>query len=217
MSAHRTISWGVSAARAAPVVCLLVLTACGGSGGDETASGTKEVASLPSSGAPSASASASKGGGGSDEAETSSGRPQMRLDMTDQERQVLIYAWNACLVKHGAHYTKPVEREGPKKPGWRPGVADPIPQSAAKACRNKLPLGAPELDPERNPHYRDDWVANVKCLRDHGMRVHLTEDNSAGRNGLTWTYDDDSGSGVPDDQQPKIVRDCELAAFGGKK
>jgi len=213
MSAHHTTFWGASAARAASVACLLVLTACGGSGGDE-ASGRKEVASLPSSGAPSSSATASKGGG-SKQTDASSSRPQMRLDMTDEERQALIDAWDACLVKNGARYAKAGEQAGVA--GDTKIVAEPVPQSAKSACMNELPLMPPELDPARNPNYRDDWVANVKCLRDHGMKVHLTEDNSTGDNALSWTYDDSAGAGVPETQEAQIVRACELAAFGGKK
>ena len=215
MSAYHITFRGASAVRAAAAACLLVLTACGGSGGGE-ASGKKEVASLPSSVAP--STSTSKGGGGSKQTEASSTRPQMRLDMTDEERQALIDAWDACLVKHGARYAQPGEQAGPAgntKAGLKPSVADPVPQSAKNACTNKLPLLPPELDPGRNPHYRDDWVANVKCLRDHGIKVHLVEDNSDGDNALAWTFDDNEGA-VPADMT-QIEHNCELAAFGGKK
>ena len=196
----------------------LVLAGCGGKE-DATA---PQVAALPSASASTGTATGGSGTGskGSTAGQpVSNARPQMRLDDTDERRQDLISAWDECLVKHGARYAPsrgPGVSAGPagKGPGARV-VAEPIPAKAKAACMDKLPLMPPELEPDSNPHYRDDWLANVKCLRAHGYKVHLANDTSAGPNGLTWTYDEDAGE-LPDNAT-KIENDCQMVAFGNKK
>jgi hypothetical protein len=191
------------------VALALVLTGC--SGGSEP--GAPEVAALPSTAAgsptPAVRASAS---------DTS--RAQMRLDDTDERRDTLIRAWDTCLVKHGAHY-EPANKRAAALPADSTGkafpqLAEPIPASAKAACQDLLPQMPPELEPDQNPHYRDDWVANVKCLRAQGYQVHLTTDTSAGPGGLTWTYDDNATGELPDDAA-QIEQKCMITAFGPKE
>jgi hypothetical protein len=146
----------------------------------------------------------------------------MRLDDTQDRRDALIAAWDACLVKNGARYAPDNGRRSaagaaagqePTGKAYRQ-VQEPIPQPAKAACMNKLPLLPVEFDPSLNPHYRDNAVANVKCLRQHGIKVHLTKDTSENPNGLGWTYDDNAGP-LPENSGT-IEHDCELAAYGGK-
>jgi hypothetical protein len=202
--------------------CMLALAACGGAGG---AKASPDVASLPTSNtgpAPSSAAgsdaTASSGTATGGSAVSTTGRPQERLDDTPQEREALIHAWDECLVEHGAHWAAPREQSGPVNPSGNAGgirtVADPVPDKAKAACENKLPLEPPELDPSINPHYRDDVLAEITCLRDHGEMVHLTSDTSVDPNGLGWTFDS-SNTPLPANSD-RIENDCELAAFGGK-
>jgi hypothetical protein len=215
--------------RGAPAaLCLLALTAmsalsgCGGGGGGGAA---PDVASLPSSGAPvpgSAPGSApgsptdSRSGSGSGATPTGtaagrSGRPQERLDDTPAEREALIHAWDECLAAHGARWT--TGRAGVA--GAPKQIADPVPVAASAACEDKLPLGPPELDPNLNPRYRDDMLAEISCLRAHGVMVHLTADTSVDPNGLGWTYD--SGTTKVPDDEGQVEDQCQQAAFGNGK
>jgi hypothetical protein len=130
-----------------------------------------------------------------------------RLDDTPQQIAALIDAWNQCLVAHGATY------------GIAPGVAGSqnltnIPASAYSACRYKEPVLPPQLNPSQNPHYRNDMIAEVACLRSHGMSVHLTTDTSVYPDGLSWTFD--ANAGLQPVNQGQIQDECQLKAFGGK-
>jgi hypothetical protein len=138
------------------------------------------------------------------------GRPQERLDDTEQQHDAMIAAWDACLATHGATYTTSQRAAA----GGRPRIAEPIPSAAAKACLYKEPLGPPQLDPNLNPHYRDDMTADVNCLRAHGEMVHLTQDTSAGPNGLAWTFDNNTPPLPANSAQ--LENQCQLAAFSGK-
>ncbi|WP_055587621.1 hypothetical protein [Peterkaempfera griseoplana] len=210
---------------AAPaVLCMLALPLVSGCGKSETRA-TPSVASLPTSQTTSQTTSDAAGTSGtpSDPAKTPSSpdagpadgdtsrRPQERLDDTPEERAALIHAWDQCLVDHGAHWTT----TRPGVAGAPATVADPIPPAASSACKNKLPLMPPELDPALNPHYRDDMLANIKCLRAHGVMVHLTSDTSVNANGLSWTYDS-SDTPLPPNQG-QIEDKCQMEAFGGGK
>jgi hypothetical protein len=131
----------------------------------------------------------------------------MRLDDTAQRDQDLIAAWDRCLLHHGAKYTT-------SQPGVRGErvIAEPLPPAATQACQYKLPLLPTQLEPSQNPQYRNDSVAEVACMRAHGMMVHLVKDTSENPNGLSWTYDSStSGAG-----SPQIEHHCLLQAFGGK-
>jgi hypothetical protein len=133
--------------------------------------------------------------------------PQMQLDDTDAERNARIGAWQDCLVEHGAEYAT-----DPRSLGVAPRpVADPVPPAASAACRSVLPRLPVELNPNLNPDYVADSEANVRCLREHGIPVHLYRDTSVWPDGLSWTYDS-SDVELPADQG-RIEEDCELAAF----
>jgi hypothetical protein len=207
--------------RAAPAaLCLLALTALTACGGGGKAS--PDVASLPSAGATgsattggrSAGSGGASGGTGATPTGTAaghSGRPQERLDDTPAEREALIHAWDECLAAHGAHWT--TTRSGVA--GSPKQIADPVPPAAGAACEDKLPLLPPELDPSLNPHYRDDTLAEIACLRAHGVMVHLTADTSVDPDGLGWTFDS-SMTRVPDNEG-QIEDQCQLSAFGDGK
>jgi hypothetical protein len=133
--------------------------------------------------------------------------PVERLDDTPQQINALIVAWNNCLVAHGATY------------GTVAGVAGSrnlsnIPSSAKAACLSKEPQLPPQLNPSENPQYRTDSIANVACLRAHGVMVHLVSDTSVFSGGLSWTYDSDVTSSP--DNLSQLQQTCQLQAFGGK-
>ncbi len=187
------------------VVCLLALAGCGGGGTAEPG-----VASLPSTAASSAASPA--GSAPSTKAiatRTGSAAPQERLDDTPAEREALIHAWDECLVAHGARWTttRAAIAGAPKS------VADPVPKKASAACEDKLPQEPPELNPALNTHYRDDTLAEIACLRKHGVLVHLVPDTSVDPGGLGWTYDS-SMTEVPANEG-EIEDTCQMEAFGG--
>ena len=199
--------------RTATLSTAVLALVLGGCSGADQRSTEPQVAALPSTAAPTTV--------GATKASTSGrSRPQIRLDDTEDRRAELIRAWDTCLVKHGAHYMSANDRPvaGPADSNGRPyrQVAEPIPAPARAACRDTLPLGPPELEPDQNPNYRDDWLANIKCLRSHGYQIHLTTDSSAGPGGLTWTYDDDSTFELPDNAE-ELEKKCMLTAFGHQK
>ena len=178
---------------------LITLAACGSGSSDSAA---PQVASLPSSAASSA--------GQAPATTVTAGRPQERIDDTPQEREALIHAWDVCLLANGA------TTEGATGvAGDRTAIKEPIPKQAYNACLSKEPVGPPELDPSLNPNYRQDWLDDISCLRAHGVMVHLTQDTSAGPNGLSWTFDD--GSPPLPANEPQIEDTCEQTAFADKK
>jgi hypothetical protein len=123
-------------------------------------------------------------------------RPQLRLDTSDEERKRLDTAYDDCLVGHGVKVliASPERRID----------ASGEPKAAYVACAAKLPLQPKELDPDVNPKFPEQWQDNVRCLRKHGLKVHVTQPGE-------WTYDDDFQH-VAD--QDKIEKDCILEAFG---
>jgi hypothetical protein len=173
------------------IASLLVLGAC-----SAPTAQSHRVASLASS-AP--SASASPGG---------TSRPQLRLDTSDAEKDRLFTAYDDCLVAHGVK-VNPVDQAGPagNGPGRRLDQSGE-PKSAYVACQDKLPLQPPELDADKNPNYAAQWNDNVKCLRAHGLMVHVTVPGE-------WTWDS-SDSVVPGNES-QIEHACLLEAFGGAK
>lgn len=130
-----------------------------------------------------------------------------RLDDTPQQINAILNAWNKCLVAHGATYGRVAGVAGSKN------LAN-IPASAYAACKSKEPQLPPQEIPSQNPHYRADSIANVNCLRAHGVMVHLVADTSVFSNGLGWTFD--GGSPLPANEG-QIEQDCMLRAFGGKQ
>jgi hypothetical protein len=134
-----------------------------------------------------------------------SDRPQLRLDTSDAERDRLMTAYDDCLVAHGVK-VNPVGQVGPvgNGPGRRLDQSGQ-PKSAYVACADKLPLQPPELDEDKNPNYAAQWNDNVKCLRAHGLMVHVTAPGD-------WTYDSSNTVIPPDEDQ--LEKDCMLEAFG---
>jgi hypothetical protein len=138
------------------------------------------------------------------------GRPQERLDDTPEQHEALIHAWDVCLLANGATTEGATGVAGDRTP-----IKEPIPKQATNACMSKEPLGPPELDPNLNPNYRQDWLDEISCLRSHGEMVHLTQDTSVDANGLSFTFDDNAPPLPANEAQ--LENSCELAAFSGKK
>ncbi|MFF0965975.1 hypothetical protein ACWDQO_05675 [Streptomyces sp. NPDC003703] len=185
----------------------LLLTGCGGGGGpggsdDRGGSAHKGVASLES-GAPAGTPKAGSGAGATP-SDPDAGRPQLRLDSTDEERDRYWHYYAACLKDHGH---KMITVRGPDS------IDDtdnsPTAKAAERACKNKLPLQPPELERETNPHFDDQYRAYVKCLNRHGLKVTALPDNSG------WTYDGDST--LSQTEQDTVDKKCTMEEFGGKK
>ncbi|MBU6531024.1 hypothetical protein [Streptomyces mayonensis] len=198
----------------------LSLTAACGSGGDTEADSGKGVDTLES-GSPKDKdkekdkESASKDGGDS---AVDPKRPQLRLDTSEEEKQRLTDAYNACLQAHGVPMnTKRAALAGAKQAAPQQGRADAAKyRPAYEACEVKLPLQPPETRPESNPDYADDFRVYVKCLQKKGMKIHLIKDTSVSADGLGWTYDEDTTGTLPDSQVLEADRSCSLEAFGDK-
>ncbi|MFF5500049.1 hypothetical protein [Streptomyces aquilus] len=171
----------------------LLLTGCGESTDDNPE--PRKVASLES-GTPTGKPSASVA------PDAESGRPQLRLDSSDAERDHYWHLYATCLKDHGH---KMLPQRGPDS------VDDtdqsPTARAATKACAGKLPLQPPELDRETNPHYDDDYRAYVKCLNREGLKVRALPDNSG------WTYDGQTT--LSSARQTEVDKSCTMEAFGG--
>ncbi|MDV9174927.1 hypothetical protein R6V09_33050 [Streptomyces sp. W16] len=172
---------------------LSLLAACGGSDGDGgTASKDKGVVSINSPSASGTSASAS--------AAAESGRPQLRVDSTDEERTRLYQVWTNCLHDHGV--------PAGHKPGsteWSLSASTDKYPAALSACLSKRPIEPPEEDPAKNPHYMDDFRTYIRCLNDGGLKVKGLSDGSG------WNYDGEPT--LTQDQQDKLDHDCEVKAY----
>ncbi|MEU5780714.1 hypothetical protein [Micromonospora lupini] len=193
---------------AALTLLAAVLAGCGGETSDADAGSTADVASLATvSAAPSASAS-----GGA-----ATGRPQLRLDMTDEEENQLWYTYNVCLRDNGVKENK-ARAAAAAAAGTGTGIISldqsGEPKAAYVACANKLPLQPPELDEEKNPNYVSQWNDYVQCLRGRGLKIHSLPDGSG------WTYDDgvaDPSGGLEGAAYDKAEKECTMEAFRGGK
>lgn len=186
--------------RVAVLLAVLVVSGCG-------AGTTAQVAALPSdSGTGSASGSASGSAAGSaapSAADTT--RPQLRVDDTMERRVTLFRAYGECLVEHGATQVD----VGPI-PSGKPTliyIASPTPAAAQSACEHLLALPPPELEASTNPHFHEDEVAYVACMKRRGLYVTLLNDHNP-----DWTFAD--GHSVPDDAN-LIEQRCMRQTFGG--
>jgi hypothetical protein len=164
----------------------------------------KDVASLATSGSAVPSSSAAPP---SDESQ----RPQLRLDSSPQEIQAAWSGYGVCLKQNGHVMLSERKHAGPAgNEAESPDMNDDSPPSKAaeEKCKGKLPLQPPEMDAAKNPRYVDDYHEWVKCINEHGIPVVETDPPGSG-----WTYN--GTSKVPENQQEKIVNDCQLQAFGG--
>ncbi|AEV85088.1 hypothetical protein ACWT_4064 [Actinoplanes sp. SE50] len=174
------------------LTALLALGACSAPAPDPTAAdGGGRVATLQS--APPAAATSAP----------AASRPQLRLDTSEEEANRFWTAYDDCLVAHGVK-ADPVDQPGPAGPGRRLDQSGE-PRSAYTACAGRLPRQPPELDEDANPKYAAQWNDHVKCLRAHGLKVHVTKPGE-------WTYDSSDG-GIPANES-QIEHDCLLEAFG---
>ncbi|MFC5677878.1 hypothetical protein [Aeromicrobium endophyticum] len=157
--------------------------------------------------------------GPSDDSGPTKGRPQFRLDDTDQRRTAIQSAYSQCLIDHGAPEIKPGDGgrggdsgsvaaaagEGADGKPVGPFVGDPVPASASAACLSKLPVMPVELESGSNPRFHDQSLAYVACLADGGLHVTLLNDDN-----LDWTYQE--GRSVPDDTS-QLEKSCLLSSF----
>jgi len=193
------------------LLALLALPAALATGCSDAAS-APDVASLPVS-APAAVSAGMATTGASPQV---AGRPQFRLDDSEVRRTALINAYSTCLLHHGA---KPLT--GRSQPAAASGsgdgtaataliqVADPVPAHAKAACLHLLPQMPPEVEASTNPHFHEQSLAYVDCLRSHGLWVRLLDDHD-----LDWTYL--AGHPVPA-KSDQIEHNCLLTAFGGDR
>ncbi|GIF20030.1 hypothetical protein Ate02nite_27600 [Paractinoplanes tereljensis] len=128
-------------------------------------------------------------------------RPQLRLDTSDEERRRLYTAYDDCLVGHGVKVL--VNIPGPQ--GGRRLDDSGDPKSAYLACASRLPLQPKELDEDANPNFAAQWNDHVRCLRKHGIKVHVTKPGE-------WTWDSETNVHPPNEDQ--IEQDCLREAFG---
>ncbi|MCP2264369.1 hypothetical protein ACFQHV_23895 [Promicromonospora thailandica] len=147
---------------------------------------------------------------------TPTGRPQLRMDDSPEREAALWTTYDQCLLDNGAQVNDGRQAGVAAATGGREAIVvlQPVPEEATTACADLLPLQPPELDPDINPDYHDDFVAWVTCMQEKGMPVHLTKD-SGDPTLPSWTYDD-SDVVLPDDADV-IEEDCMLAAFGGDR
>ena len=195
----------------AALAATALLTACS-SGSD-----APRVADVPD---PAASSQAvnrpATSDGASDDSGPTRGRPQFRLDDTDQRRTAIQSAYSQCLIDHGAPELKPGEGgsrdstaaaagEGADGKPVGPFVGDPVPASASAACLSKLPVMPVELEARSNPRFHDQSLDYVACLEDGGLHVTLLNDEN-----LDWTYQE--GHSVPKDSY-QLEDSCLVTAF----
>jgi hypothetical protein len=176
---------------ATAVLALAALTACGG----KSDSGTG-VASVTDTGTGTASSGKTRA---QQTPDPDAGRPQLRLDTSEEEKTRLFNVWSACIHQHG------VPMQGVVKDGRDvPVQSDRAYPAAAKACISKLPLDPPELDRTKNPHYMDDFRAEIACLHKAGVKVEPMADAE----GYTWPS---GGVNVPN--LPELQKRCRIEAF----
>ncbi|GAA0641212.1 hypothetical protein GCM10010174_74510 [Kutzneria viridogrisea] len=135
------------------------------------------------------------------------GRPQLRLDMTEDESNKVWQPYYRCYEQHGVA----LSRMGPNGELQVPSKPDPAKEKeAAQACKGKLPLQPPELD-TKGPKYRDNFHKWVQCMNDRGLKIVEVPDTSVDPDGIGWTYGE--GNTIGGEQGAKIERECKLAAF----
>ncbi|MEU6220467.1 hypothetical protein ABZ845_23560 [Streptomyces sp. NPDC047022] len=177
----------------AGTTAVALLTGCGGSGGtsDGASGGDGNVASLPTQGK---SGSAAKTG----TADPDAGRPQIRLDSSQDEINRMEEAYVSCLKQLvGPDY----------KQKWVEAAKSGKPRPGEKECHSKDPLQPPELDPDKNPHFADDTREMVNCMNSKGIKSVVDTQQSGW--GLV-SGDEMSLPGFDD-----AIRTCQVKAYGG--
>jgi hypothetical protein len=165
-------------------LCSSVLTACGDNGSATAAPpGVITFSSAPAGGAVRAAV------------DPESGRPQLRLDMTDEEQQALWQVFMKCLKDNGVPM---VNRNGLLQYGATQKT--PTFLKAAKACAGSEPLFPPETDPGKNPYYEEDRAANRRCQEAAGMKW---------ANGMQPE--------VTDPRLRQVQRDCTIKNMNGRR
>ncbi|MFJ8630830.1 hypothetical protein [Streptomyces sp. NPDC093568] len=193
-SARRPQAFRLLSSLCLGATALALLTACSQS--DGTGPG---VVSVPAATSDATSSSGAEASSPTTDAVGDSGRPQLRLDTSDEERVRLSNAWSACMHKNGVDYQSVV------KDGIHvPDNTDPDFAAAGRKCLSKAPLPPPELSPETNPRYLDDYREQIDCLHEHGLMVEALPDGG--------------GYNYPAGPMPPNSRDiedrCVLEAFG---
>ena len=181
------------------ILIVLALAGCGGSDAGESSVASLVTASVGSTPAPVASDTEAAGGAvGQDQ------RPQLRLDdsAADIDRKQAPYF--SCLKANGHRM---VEGRGPLAIDQHDDSAKA--KAATKKCAGKLWRIPPETDPERNPHFADDFRAEIKCLNSHGVPVKAIDDAGS------WSYTGESQ--LTQEKKEKVEKDCMMKAYGGKK
>ncbi|WP_116215315.1 hypothetical protein [Streptomyces olivoreticuli] len=142
------------------------------------------------------------GGGTGENADAEKGRPQLRLDSSQEEEARLWNAYNACLKTNGVEMQpRPGGGEGPAEGGE--------PKAAYDKCQVKMPLLPPEMDEKKNPQYLDNFRDWVRCINSKGVPVKGKPDGSG------WEYAGESGKS--ETEVNKIANDCKVETFGGGK
>lgn len=189
------------AAAVTAALSLFLLAGCGsGSGDGGKDKGDGQVASLESPSAGGAKKSAPSG---------SEKGVQLRLDMTEDEKENVMQSWQLCLKDQGLPtYTK---QEGKRKLVLTEAPRSKYPKEYA-ACQLKQPIQPPELDPQKNPHYMDQYRDWIKCMNDKGFAVEALSDGSG------WTLASHPGPVDPNSPKARQIEfDCKMEAFGGGK
>ncbi|MEZ0091949.1 hypothetical protein [Streptacidiphilus sp. EB129] len=189
-SEHRGACRAALLAAVGATACV-VLTACGssGGGGGAAAAGSGAVASIPAPGASGATPAPPT-------TDPDSGRPQIRLDSSQDDINRMYAAHTACLTQKGGPDAVLQWKQNPNTP-------------AGRACLSKLPLDPPELDPAKNPHYSDDLRTMVQCMNSHGIQSEAVPDGSG------WALVHGGDLGAPN--FGTAVSTCQVQAFGGNK
>jgi hypothetical protein len=173
---------------------LLALTAC------SQPQHSSEVASIKSSGTGGNAQTRSS----AQNPDSDSGRPRLRMDMSEEEQARYWDVYDSCLVKEDPNVTKPGQHAGSV---GQKVFYENASKAALDKCLPKMPLPPWEMD-DKNPEFKDNWHRNVQCLKRKGLEVNETEPGS-------WTYAGQSS--LSDAESAKAEKDCLREVFGGGK
>lgn len=180
----------------------LSLPACGGTGGTDAAGPAPSVASLATDPAPGEVGTAASTA--ADPAPAPDRRPQLRLDDSPEDVERKQRPYLLCLKEHGHRM---LTSRGPLSLDQTDDSATA--KAAQKACAGVLWRIPPELDPERNPDFADDFRAQLTCLNARGVPVTKVDEEGS------YTYTGQSNLGAAEREQ--VEKDCEREAFGERK